>query len=157
VESQRRCATKPAGGAGQGRRLPAADLAGVCHRGTAFDTGHYSGTGDNNNFCDDNFSGPGKPPMNLGTAGDITFPAGNGLRAMIVMTGDTSRSWGWYVYQRDGFEKPDQFGYAPDGYHLQIVAAFPLDYPQTVSATSPCFGGEFARDDISSPAVLKDD
>jgi hypothetical protein len=90
-----------------------ANLAGVCHRGTAFDTGDYSGTGDNNHFCDDKFSGPGKPSMNLGTAGDIAFPAGTSLCAMIVMTGDTSRSWGWYVYQRDGFEKPDQFGYAP--------------------------------------------
>jgi hypothetical protein len=82
---------------------------------------------------------------------------GSDVHAMIAKTGDIWRSWGWYVYQRDGFEKPNQFGYAPDGYRLQIVAAYPPDYPPTVSATSPCFAGEIARDDIAFPAVLKGD
>jgi hypothetical protein len=40
---------------------------------TVFDTGRYSGTGHNNS-CDDNFTGPGKPPTNFGTIGDITSP-----------------------------------------------------------------------------------
>ena len=121
--------------------------------GTVFDTGRYSGTGHNNS-CDDNFTGPGKPPTNFGTTGDITFPPGSDVHAMIAKTGDIWRSWGWYVYERDGFEKPNQFGYAPDGYRLQIVATYPPDYPPTVSATSPCFPGDIARDDIAFPAVL---
>lgn len=121
--------------------------------GTKFDTGRYSGTGHNNS-CDDNFTGPGRPPTNFSTVVDITFPPGTDIRATITKTGDIWRSWGWYVYERDGFEKPNQFGYAPDGYRLQIVAAYPPEFPPTLSAISPCFPGEIAREGIPFPAVL---
>lgn len=122
--------------------------------GTAYDTGRYSG-GGHNSSCDDNYTGPGKPPTHFTTTGDLSFLPGSDLSAMIAKTGEIWRSWGWHVYERDGFEKPNQFGYAPDGYRLQIVAAYPPDYPPTVVATSPCFPGDIARDDIAFPAVLR--
>lgn len=49
------------------------------------------------------------------------------------------------MIERDGFEKPNQFGYFPDGYHIQIKAAYPPDYPPTIVATSPCFPGDLRR------------
>jgi hypothetical protein len=75
--------------------------------------------------------------------------------AMVKKTGDIWRSWGWYVFERDGFRQPNEFGYGPDGYRMQIVTAGRPDYPPTLSASSPCFAGGIVRDDIPFPTVLQ--
>jgi hypothetical protein len=40
----------------------------------------------------------------------------NDVIAKIGKIGDIWKSWGWYVIERDGFQKPYRVGYAPDGY-----------------------------------------
>ena len=44
---------------------------------------------------------------------------------VIAKIGDIWKSWGWYVIERDGFEKPNRFGYAADSYSLQVQAVYP--------------------------------
>lgn len=121
--------------------------------GTAYDSGRYSVTGRNIS-CDDDFMGPGEPPTNFTTKGDLVVPEGVDTDTLIPKVGDIWRSWGWYVFERDGFRKPNQFGYGPDGYRLQIVAANPAGYPPTLSAVSPCFPGDIARDDVAFPGHI---
>jgi hypothetical protein len=58
------------------------------------------------------------------------------------------------VMERDGFEKPNQFGYPPDGYRVQIEAAHPADYPPTLTVTSPCFPANLRQDGIPVPQVV---
>lgn len=119
------------------------------------DASRYVGAGHNSS-CDDNPGGP-NPPTRFNTIGDLKFPPGTDLRKTITATGGIWRSWGWYVTERDGFRKPNQFGYGPDGYRLQVVTAAREGYPPTLQGSSPCFPGELARDDIPIPAVLKAD
>ena len=63
--------------------------------------------------------------------------------------------YGITVMKCDGFEKPNEFGYFPDGYHIQIKAACPPDYPPTIVATSPCFPGDIRRDGLPVPKVIQ--
>jgi hypothetical protein len=121
--------------------------------GTVFDRSRYAGSG--NTPCNDQPTGV--PPNEFSDVRDAVFPPGTDLDAMIAKTGDIWKGWGWYVLERDGFRKPNRFGYAPDGYSLQIVAANPAGYPPTIAGVSPCFPGEFARDDLPVPVVLKAD
>lgn len=59
--------------------------------------------------------------------------------------------------ERDEFRKPNQFGYGPDGYRLQIVSASPTSFPPTINAISPCYPGTIARDDIAFPIQIASD
>jgi hypothetical protein len=83
------------------------------------------------------------------------LPAGTDPVSVIRQAGDIWRSWGWYVVERDDFPQPNQFGYGPDGYRLQIESANPPGNPPTVSAISPCFPGDLAHDDIPVPVILR--
>jgi hypothetical protein len=121
--------------------------------GTIFDRSRYAGSG--NTPCNDEPTGV--PPNEFSDIRDAVFPPGTDLDAMIAKAGDIWKGWGWYVLEREGFRKPNRFGYAPDGYSLQIVAANPAGYPPTITGVSPCFPGELARDDIRVPVVLKAD
>lgn len=120
--------------------------------GAVFDRSRSAGSG--NTPCNDEPTGV--PPNEFSDIRDAVFPPGTNLDAMIAKAGDIWQDWGWYVLERDGFRKPNRFGYAPDGYSLQIVAANPTGYP-TITGVSPCFPGELARDDIRVPVVLKAD
>lgn len=60
----------------------------------------------------------------------------------------------WHVIERDGFHKPNQFGYEPDGYASQIVASNPPGYPPTITGVSPCYPGVLASDNVPAPAIL---
>ncbi len=107
-----------------------------------------------NSSCDDDFMGPGEPPTHFTTAGELTVPESVDADALIAKVGEIWRGWGWYVFERDGFRKPNQFGYGPDGYRLQIVAAYPPEYPPAVNAMSPCFPGDIASDDVAFPGQI---
>jgi hypothetical protein len=122
--------------------------------GTTLDATRYSGAGSNAP-CDDNPTGPGKPPTEFSTTADLKLPAGIDPNDTIFKIGDTWKSWGWYVIERDGFQKPNRFGYAPDGNSLQVEAAYPPGSPPTVNGTTPCYHGELQRDDIPIPEVLR--
>jgi hypothetical protein len=121
--------------------------------GTVFDRSRYAGSG--NTPCNDEPTGV--PPNEFSDIRDAVFPPDTDLHAMIVKAGEIWQGWGWYVRERDGFRKPNRFGYAPDGYSLQIVSAEQNGYPPTITGVSPCFPGELVRDDIKVPVVLKAD
>lgn len=73
---------------------------------------------------------------------------------LISAVGDIWTRWGWWVYERDDFRKPNRFGYAPDGYKLQIESANPTTYPPTITGTSPCFPHDVARNDLPFPTTI---
>lgn len=121
--------------------------------GTVFDRARYTGSG--NTPCND--APTGVPPNEFSDIRDALFPPETDPDAMIAKAGEIWLGWGWYVRERDGFRRPNRFGYAPDGYSLQIVAARHHNNPPTIVGASPCFPGELVRDDIKVPAVLKAD
>lgn len=95
--------------------------------------------------------------MHFQTIGNITVPGTTDTKHIIGQVRDIWRSWGWYVFERDGFKKPNQFGYAPDCYRLQIEAANPPTYPPTLQGSTPCFPGDIATDDVDYPPRLTAD
>lgn len=118
--------------------------------GTAIDAGRFAG-GGHNSPCDDE-SGT-DPTMRFHTIGELKAPSGTDA---VTAVGDVWRSWGWHVVERDGFRRPNRFGYSPDGYRLQIITA-PDGHPPTVQASSPCFPRLSARDDIPFPVTVTTD
>jgi hypothetical protein len=122
--------------------------------GTMLDATRYGSAGSTAP-CKDVVNGT--PPMEFSTIGELKGPSGSDPDATIAKIGDVPKGWGWFVMERDGFCKPDRFGYAPDGYSLQIVAAYPAGHPPTLQGSSPCFPGDLARNDIPVPVILKAD
>lgn len=120
--------------------------------GTVLDSAGYAGAG-HNSWCEDEPKDPKRAPVHFQTIGDLKVP-GMDPDTIIDKAGDAWRSWGWHVFERDGFNKPNQFGYGPDGYRLQIEAANPSTYPPTLMASSPCFSGDVAREDVPFPPQL---
>lgn len=123
--------------------------------GTVIDAGRYLGPGTTS-YCDDDDASP-TAPRRFDTIGELKLPPGSETSDLIAEVGETWRSWGWYVVERDGFTKPNRFGYAPDGYRLQIEAAAQQGYPPAIQGSSPCFPGTIARDDIPIPVVIRAD
>ncbi|SRX92132.1 hypothetical protein [Mycobacterium shimoidei] len=121
--------------------------------GTVLDSTDFRGGG--NVPCDDDYMGPGKPPSEYEYWTHVNGPPGTAPDELIVRAGDLWRSWGFNVIERSGFEKPNRFGYAPDGYKLHIDAAYPPGYPPTLIVSSPCFSGDLVREDIPAPKVIK--
>ena len=121
--------------------------------GAVLDASRYGSAG-HNSWCEDSPADPKNAPTRFHTSGDLNFPPGTDLDAMVRRTGDVWRQWGWYVYERDGFRKPNQFGYGPDGYRMQIVAAAKPGYAPTLSASTPCFPATVAQDGIAFPIKL---
>lgn len=123
--------------------------------GTVLDTSDT--IGGSNLGCDDNYTGPGPGPgpAEFSLFAKVIGPARMKPADLIAHAGELWRSWGITVIERDGFEKPNQFGYFPDGYHIQIKAAYPPDYPPTIVATSPCLPGDLRRDGLPVPKVIQ--
>ena len=121
--------------------------------GTVVDSHGYVGSGQTA-WCEDEPKDPTKAPVHVQAVGDVKVPGDMDPKTLITKIGDAWRSWGWYVFERDGFNKPNQFGYGPDGYRLQIEMANPPSYPPTLTAISPCFPGNLGRDDLRFPMVI---
>lgn len=121
--------------------------------GSVIDGSRYLGPGTTP-YCDDNDSSP-TAPRRFDTIGEVKLPPGSESVDLVAKVGDTWRSWGWYVVERDGFTKPNRFGYAPDGYRLQIEAAAQPGYPPAIQGSSPCYPGTIARDDIPIPVIIR--
>lgn len=119
--------------------------------GTTLDASRYSG-GGTVHPCKDVESGT--PPMEFATNGDLTLPAGVDTNTIVAKAGDIWKSWGWQVYERDGFYKPNRFGYAPDGYILQIIARYQPGYAPTLQAISPCFPPDLPAERSPFPTIL---
>jgi len=122
--------------------------------GTALDATRYSGA-VNTPPCKDVTTGVA--PVSLSTIGELSLPAGVDAAGIVAHLGDTWKGWGWYVIERDGFRKPNRFGYAPDGYILHIMAKDPVTDPPTLIADSPCFSGDLPKDRSPFPVVLQGD
>jgi hypothetical protein len=121
--------------------------------GTTLDATGYGAT--NTPPCQD--VDTGTPPVSLTTIGDLKPPAGTDPNTLVAKTGDIWKSWGWYVFERDDFRKPNRFGYAPDGYSLQIKGKSQPGYPPSLEGLSPCFPCELPDDRSPFPMVLKAD
>ncbi len=117
--------------------------------GTILDASRYS-SGATVAPCQD----VANSPMELATNGDMTLPPGIDSEALIAKTGDVWKSWGWFVYERDGFYKPNRFGYSPDGYILQIIARSEPGYPPSLQGISPCFPPDLPADRSPFPMIL---
>ena len=125
----------------------------VLPAGTVLDAMGQPGSGQTA-WCEDEPKDPKNVPVHLLVVGGVKVPGDMDPKTLIAKVGDTWRSWGWYVSERDGFNKPNQFGYGPDGYRLQIEMSSPPSYPPTLTAISPCFPGNLKRDDLSFPMII---
>lgn len=121
--------------------------------GTTLDANGY-GTPNTPPCKDDDTA---NPPLTLTTIGDLKPPSGIEPNDLIAKTGKLWKSWGWYTFQRDEFRKPNFFGYAPDGYSLQIKAKPQPGLPPSLEAVSPCFPGDLPANRTPFPRVLKAD
>jgi hypothetical protein len=121
--------------------------------GTMLDATGYGAT--NTPPCKDEDTGT--PPISLTTIGDLKPPAGTDPNSLVALTGEIWKSWGWYVFERDEFRKPNRFGYAPDGYSLQIKAKAQAGYPPSLEGISPCFPGELPNNRGPFPTVITAD
>lgn len=86
---------------------------------------------------------------------DVRLPAGAITSEVVSQIGDVWKSFGWQVIERDGFPKPNRFGYPPDGYSLQITARDDPSQAPSVIAVSPCFPGNLKDDSVpNTPPLL---
>ncbi|RIT31733.1 hypothetical protein D2E73_08500 [Mycobacteroides abscessus] len=117
--------------------------------GTAFDASRYSG--GSTAPCEDD---PAKnPPVSFSATGDLKLPPGVESGQFVAEVGDVWKSWGWWVYERDGTYKPNRVGSSPDGYELYVGVPGLPGAPH-ISGTSPCFPHDLARADLPFPVVI---
>jgi hypothetical protein len=118
--------------------------------GTTLDATGYGAT--NTPPCKDEDTGT--PPISLTTIGDLKPPAGTDSNQLIEKTGEVWKSWGWYVFEREDFRKPNRFGYSPDGYSLQIKAKAQPGFPPSLEGVSPCFPGDLTNNRGPFPTII---
>ncbi|MGB3485289.1 MAG: hypothetical protein WBB07_24125 [Mycobacterium sp.] len=122
--------------------------------GSSLDGTRYIAGGDTN-YCEDNPSGP-DAPVRFSDWRDIQTSAQIDFHQLVDDVGRVWESWGWEVIERDGYAKPNRFGYAPDGYVLQIAASYPPEYPPSIIAASPCYPGTLRNEDLPrNPPVIE--
>lgn len=121
--------------------------------GYVLDATRFGGTGSGNIGCDDNDTSP-DAPTRFTVAGDLKVPPGVDNATVSDAFGEVWRGWDWHVYTDDKFRQPNQFGVSPDGYRLRTVQPAVAGYPPGFSASSPCFPGNLANDDIPFPVVV---
>jgi hypothetical protein len=121
---------------------------------TSLDATRYGG-GTSTPPCKD--VSTGTATKSFSTIGELNLPAGAEPAGVVAAIGDIWKRWGWYVIERDGFRKPNRFGYAPDGYILHVMAKDPVSDPPTLIGDSPCFSGDLPDDRGPFPAVLTAD
>ena len=117
--------------------------------GVVFDASRY-GSAASTSPCGDQ---PNPPTKEFAATGDLKLPPGVDSRQLIAQVGETWKSWGWWVFERDGMFKPNRSGFSPDGYELHIeVPGKPG--PPNITGTSPCFARDIARDDLPFPTTI---
>jgi hypothetical protein len=108
--------------------------------------------GDGTSYCEDD-PRDRNSPVHVEDWRDMSLPPDIPTDAIVNQTGQVWQHWGWQVVERDGFPKPNRFGYAPDGYVFGIVARADLKQPPGMIGTSPCFAGNL-RDSTSTKPLL---
>lgn len=121
--------------------------------GTSLDGTRYT-VGDGTTYCEDN---PGSPdaPVHVEDWRDMVLPPDSDFAAIITKTGEIWKQWGWEVIERDGFDKPNRFGYSPDGYILQIQARPDRTQPPSLIGSSPCFPGDRRDNSVRRPPLIR--
>jgi hypothetical protein len=122
-------------------------------KGTSLDGTRYM-VGSGTTACQDNPSGP-DAPVHFEDWRDMKLPPGTDFTGIITQTGEIWKKWGWQVIERDGFTKPNRFGYAPDGYVLQIEARPDPNQPPSLIGSSPCYPGNLRNDKIPRPPIIQ--
>jgi len=122
--------------------------------------GHSYGTtlvgaaaSDGHHLAANNIVAVASPGMLVDHAGDLKLPPGVDGAKLIAEVGDVWQSWGWWVFERDGIHKPNRSGFSPDGYELHIGMPG-LPGPPNITASSPCFPHDIARDDLPFPSTI---
>lgn len=126
--------------------------ANVLPSGTTLDGSRYR-IGKMDRYCEDNPEGPDSP-VHIEDWRDVKLPPGSDFDTVITQTGDTWKQWGWQVIERDGFERPNRFGYTPDGYVLHLEARNNVGAGPLLIATSPCYPGNLRSDIPRNPPVI---
>ena len=121
-------------------------------RGTSLDGSRYSLVGLTT-YCEDD-PADANAPVHYSDWRDMKVPPGTDFSALVAQTGEIWKQWGWQVIERDGFDKPNRFGYSPDGYVLQIEARPDPGYAPSLIGSSPCYPGNLRRD-IPRPPVIE--
>ncbi|WP_074377066.1 hypothetical protein [Mycobacteroides abscessus] len=121
-------------------------------KGSKLDGTRFGDPGSTIN-CSDDATGPADP-VEFSDLRDVIVPAGTESARIVAEIDEVWRRWGWQVLEREGFPKPNRFGYAPDGYVLQIKVRNDPIHSVSMIGTSPCFPGNLRRDDISQPGVI---
>ncbi len=121
--------------------------------GTTLDGSRYI-IGDGTTYCEENPADNTSPVM-VEDMRDMSFPPGTDFPAVIEQTGQIWKKWGWEVIERDGFSKPNRFGYSPNGYSLQIQARPDPTQAPSLIGSSPCFSGDLRSDDVEKPVILR--
>lgn len=122
-------------------------------QGSSLDGARYV-VGTGTTYCDDEPKDHSSP-IHFEDWRDINLPPGTNFNAIISHLGDVWKRWGWQVLERDGFTKPNRFGYAPDGYTLQIEARPDSKFAPSLIGASPCFPGDLRDDSLPrNPTVI---
>jgi hypothetical protein len=117
--------------------------------GTVIDGSRYGSAGSTAP-CEDK---PHSQTELFSSVGDLKPPEGTDPAHLVGQIGDIWKSWGWWVFERDGTYKPNRSGYSPDGYELQVaVPAVPG--PPSIIGNSPCFPRELVREDLPFPTKI---
>lgn len=117
--------------------------------GVVFDATRYGAAGGNTP-CEDK---PHSATELFSATGDLRLPPGSDVGTFIAQVGDIWKSWGWWVYERDGRYKPNRAGLPPDGYEL-FIEVLAVPGPPHLIGTSPCFPTEIVRDDLPFPTTI---
>lgn len=125
----------------------------VLPAGTSLDGSRYV-VGDGTNYCEDDPSGP-DAPVRVEDWRDMLLPPGTDFTGIVIQTGEVWKRWGWQVIEREGFSKPNRFGYAPDGYVLQIEARPDPAHPPSLIGSSPCFPGNLRGGADRNPVTIE--
>lgn len=121
--------------------------------GTALDGSRY-GPNTRAVYCEDNPADT-TAPVHVEDWRDMRPPPATDTATLVAQTGELWRQWGWDVIERDGFPTPNRFGYAPDGYVLQIKARDDLTQPPSVIGLSPCFPGDLQVEGMPRPPLIE--
>ena len=121
--------------------------------GSTLDGSRYV-VGTGTTYCEDEPTDQNSP-VHFEDWRDINLPPATDFNATIAHLGDVWKQWGWQVLERDGFAKPNRFGYAPDGYTLQIEARTDPKFAPSLIGASPCFPGNLRDDSLGrNPGLI---
>lgn len=120
--------------------------------GSALDGSRYR-VGRMDRYCEDDPAGMSSA-VHIEDWRDVELPAGADAAAVIVQAGEVWRHWGRRVVEREGFGKPNRFGYSPDGYVLHLEARNSSDDGPLLIGSPPCYPSGLRSDTTRNPSLI---